>query len=267
MSEHESKQNAAAEESGASTVRDGNAARATAEGGAAGARGRGTVVVEIPAPQGLLGLAPIISVLLLAAAWGVVGIGYLCVPGSVAGAVLALACAAMNLGSGSIAQPALCLGIALACAGLCLPLWRGCQAGRRRGFIVGTDDYLVKPIDAQEMVLRVRALLRRSQIAFERRLRIGEVELNYDALTVSRPGTSLTLPPKEFYLLFKLLAYPDQIFTRAQLMEEVWESRYIEDASTVNVHVNRLRKRFAGWPEFEIVTVRGIGYKAVRHDG
>lgn len=144
---------------------------------------------------------------------------------------------------------------------------KGEPVDRRRGFIVGTDDYLVKPIDAQEMVLRVRALLRRSQIAFERRLRIGEVELNYDALTVSRPGTSLTLPPKEFYLLFKLLAYPDQIFTRAQLMEEVWESRYVDDASTVNVHVNRLRKRFAGWPEFEIVTVRGIGYKAVRHDG
>lgn len=132
MSEHESTQYAVPAESGASTVREGNAARATAEGGAAGARGRGTVVVEIPAPQGLLGLAPIISVLLLAAAWGVVGIGYLCVPGSVAGAVLALACAAMNLGSGSIAQPALCLGIALACAGLCLPLWRGCQAGRRQ---------------------------------------------------------------------------------------------------------------------------------------
>lgn len=128
MSEHEGKQKTAAEESGASASREGGAARAAAEGDA---RERGTVVVEIPAPQGLLGLAPVISALLLAAAWGVVGIGYICVPGSVAGALLALACAAMNLGGG-IAQPALCLGIALACAGLCLPLWYACQVGRRQ---------------------------------------------------------------------------------------------------------------------------------------
>lgn len=132
-----------------------------------------------------------------------------------------------------------------------------------RGFLVGTDDYMVKPVNEEEMLLRIKALLRRSQIANERKLRIGKVTLDYDALTVSREGIGQTLPQKEFYLLYKLLSYPDKIFTRLQLMDEIWgmESETID--TTVNVHVNRLRKRFEAWPEFEIVAVRGIGYKAV----
>lgn len=136
-----------------------------------------------------------------------------------------------------------------------------------KGFLVGTDDYMVKPVNEEEMLLRIKALLRRSQIANERKLRIGKIILDYDALTVSREGVGQTLPQKEFYLLYKLLSYPDKIFTRLQLMDEIWgmESETVD--TTVNVHVNRLRKRFDEWPEFEIVAVRGIGYKAVIANG
>lgn len=132
-----------------------------------------------------------------------------------------------------------------------------------KGFLVGTDDYMVKPVNEDEMLLRIKALLRRSQIANERKLHIGKVTLDYDALTVSREGAGQTLPQKEFYLLYKLLSYPDKIFTRLQLMDEIWgmESETVD--TTVNVHVNRLRKRFETWPEFKIIAVRGIGYKAV----
>lgn len=132
-----------------------------------------------------------------------------------------------------------------------------------KGFLVGTDDYMVKPVNEDEMLLRIKALLRRSQIANEHKLHIGKVTLDYDALTVSRDGAGQTLPQKEFYLLYKLLSYPDKIFTRLQLMDEIWgmESNTVD--TTVNVHINRLRKRFEQWPEFEIVAIRGIGYKAV----
>ena len=136
-----------------------------------------------------------------------------------------------------------------------------------RGFLVGTDDYMVKPVNEEEMLLRIKALLRRSQIANERKLHIGRVTLDYDALTVSREGIGQTLPQKEFYLLYKLLSYPDKIFTRLQLMDEIWGMDSETVDTTVNVHVNRLRKRFESWPEFEIVAVRGIGYKAVIHNG
>lgn len=132
-----------------------------------------------------------------------------------------------------------------------------------RGFLVGTDDYMVKPVNEEEMLLRIKALLRRSQIANERRLHIGKVTLNYDSLTVSRDGVSQTLPQKEFYLLYQLLSYPDRIFTRLQLMDEIWGMDSNTVDTTVNVHVNRLRKKFETWPEFKIVAVRGVGYKAV----
>ncbi len=132
---------------------------------------------------------------------------------------------------------------------------------KQKGFLVGTDDYMVKPIDVNELVLRVGALLRRSKIANEHKLTIGEVTLNYDALTVSRNGTSLTLPKKEFYLLFKLLSYPSVIFTRLQLMDEIWGMDSEADDRTVDVHIKRIRERFLNYPEFEIVTVRGLGYK------
>lgn len=135
----------------------------------------------------------------------------------------------------------------------------------RRGFLVGTDDYLVKPVDPEEMVLRCKALMRRARIVSDRRIVMGDVVCDYDALSVTRAGQPpVTLPPKEFYLLYKLLAYPGQVFTRLQLMDEVWGLDSDSDFATVNVHVNRLRTRFEGWPEFQIQTVRGIGYRAVR---
>ncbi|MCD8218686.1 MAG: response regulator transcription factor [Clostridiales bacterium] len=136
---------------------------------------------------------------------------------------------------------------------------------RCKGFLVGTDDYMVKPVNEEEMLLRIKALLRRAQIANEHKLKIGKVTLDYDNLSVSREGVSLTIPQKEFYLLYKLLSYPDKIFTRLQLMDEIWGMDSETVDTTVNVHVNRLRKKFDSWPEFEIIAVRGIGYKAVVH--
>ncbi len=136
---------------------------------------------------------------------------------------------------------------------------------RCRGFLVGTDDYMVKPVNEEELLLRIRALLRRSRIANERKLHIGRVTLDYDALTVSRDGVSQTIPQKEFYLLYKLLSYPDKIFTRLQLMDEIWGMDSETVDTTVNVHVTRLRRRFESYPEFEIVAIRGVGYKGVIH--
>jgi len=135
---------------------------------------------------------------------------------------------------------------------------------KRRGFIVGTDDYMTKPFDEQEMILRIRALLRRAQIANDHKLTIGDVVLDYDALTVSRGNETNTLPQKEFQLLFKLLSYPGMIFTRLQLMDEIWGMESETDDHTINVHINRLRDRFKDFSEFEIMTVRGLGYKAVK---
>lgn len=135
---------------------------------------------------------------------------------------------------------------------------------RRRGFIVGTDDYMTKPIDEEEMLLRIRALLRRARIASERRIKIGGVVLDYDSLTVSRGCDVQELPQKEFLLLYKLLSYPGKIFTRIQLMDEIWGAESDTGWETVTVHIGRLRKRFENWSEFEIVSVRGLGYKAVK---
>jgi len=136
-------------------------------------------------------------------------------------------------------------------------------AEKKRGFLVGTDDYMVKPVDEEEMALRIKALLRRSQIVNERRLTVGKTVLDYDARTVSRDGTVQELPNKEFLLLYMLLSYPGRIFTRRGLMDEVWDMNSDTDMRTVDVHVNRLRDRFVGNPDFEIATVRGLGYKTV----
>lgn len=136
---------------------------------------------------------------------------------------------------------------------------------KRKGFIVGTDDYMTKPVDEEEMILRIRALLRRAQIVNERRITIGDVCLDYDSLTVSRGDESQALPRKEFYLLYKLLSYPGKIFTRIQLMDEIWGMESQSDDNTINVHINRLRKRFEDYPEFTIETIRGLGYKAVKN--
>lgn len=136
----------------------------------------------------------------------------------------------------------------------------------KQGFVVGIDDYLTKPFDFDVLLLRIKALLRRSKIVSENKLTVGHVELDYNSYTVTTPTWSEQLPQKEFLLLFKLLSYPDMVFTRLQLMDEIWGMDAESDEHTVNVHVNRLRTRFADTSDFEIVTVRGLGYKAVRHD-
>ena len=141
---------------------------------------------------------------------------------------------------------------------------RQMPADKRQGFLVGTDDYITKPIDEVEMLLRIKALLRRARIASEHRIVLGEVVLDYDSFTVSRGGETQELPQKEFLLLYKLLSYPGKIFTRIQLMDEIWGAESDTGWETVTVHIGRLRKRFESWPEFEIVSVRGLGYKAVK---
>ncbi|MCL2388183.1 MAG: response regulator transcription factor [Defluviitaleaceae bacterium] len=138
---------------------------------------------------------------------------------------------------------------------------------RKRGFLVGTDDYMVKPVDMEEMLLRVKALLRRAKIINERKIAIGQVLLNYDTHTVTREKERVMLPQKEFMLLYKLLSYPNMVFTRVQLMEEIWGVDSESDNHTVSVHISRLRDKFFMWPEFDIETVRGLGYRAVRHEG
>ena len=137
---------------------------------------------------------------------------------------------------------------------------------KRKGFLVGTDDYLVKPFDEEEMILRIKALLRRAKIVSERKITIGQVTLSYDTLTVSRTLERITLPQKEFLLLYKLLSYPGTVFTRIQLLDEIWGVDTESAEHTVSVHIGRLRERFYSWPEFSVDTVRGLGYKAVRND-
>lgn len=136
---------------------------------------------------------------------------------------------------------------------------------RKKGFLAGTDDFMTKPVDTEEMLLRIRALLRRARIVSERRIQLGDVTLDYDSLTVSRPGETVTLPQKEFLLLYKLLSYPGKIFTRIQLMDEIWGAESDSGWETVTVHIGRLRRHFENWSEFEIVSVRGLGYKAVKN--
>lgn len=135
---------------------------------------------------------------------------------------------------------------------------------KKKGFLVGTDDYITKPVDEEEMLLRIKALLRRAKIANEHRIVIGDVVLDYDSLTVSRKEEVIELPQKEFLLLYKLLSYPGKIFTRIQLMDEIWGASSGTGWETVTVHIGRLRKKFENWDEFKIESVRGLGYKAVK---
>ena len=135
---------------------------------------------------------------------------------------------------------------------------------KKKGFLVGTDDYMAKPIDEEEMILRIRALLRRAKIANERKIEIGNVVLDYDAFSVYKGEEVIELPQKEFLLLYKLLSNPGKIFTRIQLMDEIWGNNSDTGWETVTVHIGRLRKKFEGWEEFEIQSVRGLGYKAVK---
>lgn len=132
----------------------------------------------------------------------------------------------------------------------------------KKGFLSGTDDYMTKPVDEEELILRIHALLRRSRIVSERSLTVGNTILNYDTLSVKSGSCEQILPQKEFYLLYKLLSYPNQIFTRIQLMEDIWGPSSDSTDATVSVHINRLRNRFEDCPDFSIVTIRGLGYKA-----
>ena len=135
---------------------------------------------------------------------------------------------------------------------------------RHKGFLAGTDDYMTKPVDETEMLLRIKALLRRAQIANERRISFENIVLDYDSMTVERAGERVVLPQKEFLLLYKLLSYPGKIFTRIQLMDEIWGADSETGWETVTVHIGRLRKRFENWDEFSIESVRGLGYRAVK---
>lgn len=134
----------------------------------------------------------------------------------------------------------------------------------KRGFLLGIDDYMIKPINVNEMVLRVGALLRRAQIINEKKQCINETLLDYDSLSVYQNGESILLPQKEFYILYKLASYPNRIFTRQELMDEFWGLDSETDIRTVDVHINRLRDRFKSNNDFEIITVRGLGYKVVK---
>lgn len=136
----------------------------------------------------------------------------------------------------------------------------------QKGFRMGADDYMIKPINVRELVLRAETLLRRAKIQSEKKIVVGSTTLDYDALTVTVHGKESILPQKEFFLLYKLLSYPNKIFTRPQLMDEIWGMFSETDERTVNTHINRLRDRFADCDDFEIVTVRGLGYKAVKKD-
>ena len=140
---------------------------------------------------------------------------------------------------------------------------RETQDDKKRGFIIGADDYMVKPVDEEEMILRIAALLRRAKIAGDRQLTVGKTTLYYDAYAVETAEGLIELPQKEFLLLFKLLSYPNKIYTRRQLMDEIWDMDSESDERTVDVHVSRLRDKYRNCPDFEIVTVRGLGYKAV----
>ena len=137
-------------------------------------------------------------------------------------------------------------------------------ADKNRGFAIGIDDYMTKPVDQDEFLYRIKALLRRAKIANERKIVIGEVVIDYDSLPVTRGDEVQELPQKEFLLLYKLLSYPGKIFTRIQLMDEIWGTESETGWETVTVHIGRLRRRFENFCEFEIVSVRGLGYKAVK---
>ena len=134
---------------------------------------------------------------------------------------------------------------------------------KKKGFSIGADDYMVKPIDFEELILRIGAILRRSKIVNDHKITIGNTVLDYNTLSVTSNGECNTLPKKEFYLLFKLVSSPDTIFTRRQLLDEIWGMESMADERTVDVHIKRIRERYRDSNDFEIVTVRGLGYKAV----
>lgn len=134
---------------------------------------------------------------------------------------------------------------------------------KKQGFNLGADDYMTKPVDMEELILRVKALLRRSKISSDKQIILGEITLDYESIEIRTPLQTIVLPKKEFYLLYKLLSYPKKIFTRQELMDDIWGFESEADERTVDVHIKRLREKFGEYPEFEIVTIRGLGYKGV----
>lgn len=137
---------------------------------------------------------------------------------------------------------------------------------KKKGFETGIDDYMVKPIDLNEMILRVEALFRRSKIVHEKKIVVGATEFDLNGFTVIHHTTHIELPKKEFFLLYKLIAYPNKLFTRQELMEEIWGLDSNSDERTIDVHIKRIREKFSDNPDFEIVTMRGLGYKVVVYD-
>lgn len=134
---------------------------------------------------------------------------------------------------------------------------------KTQGFSVGADDYLTKPVNYDELLLRISALLRRAQITKGKQIIIGDITIDYNSLSIIKNQVSLKLPRKEFLILFKLLSYPNKIFTRSQLFNEFWGINSDSGEDTVKVHINKLRENIAGFDEFEVVTIRGLGYKGV----
>lgn len=140
---------------------------------------------------------------------------------------------------------------------------KGDIVDKQSGFLAGADDYMVKPVDLQELLLRVQALLRRAKSVNDRRLVLGNTKLEYDTWTVTDNQGSQILPQKEFKLIYKLLSYPGQIFTRQQILDDIWGPEEYVDSHTLDVHMSRLRERFKNNTDFEIVTIRGLGYRVV----
>ena len=138
---------------------------------------------------------------------------------------------------------------------------------KKRSYSIGVDDYMVKPIDINELVLRVGALLKRARINVSHKLEVGSTVLDYNSLSVSYNNKETTLPLKEFKLLFKLLSYPNKIFTRTQIMNECWGMYSESYDRTIDVHITHIREKFIDNEDFSIVTVRGLGYKAVINNG
>lgn len=141
---------------------------------------------------------------------------------------------------------------------------KGDIADKQSGFLSGGDDYMVKPIDINEMLLRVKALLRRARSVSEKRLQFGGTLLEYEKWTVTDANGVQILPQKEFQLLYKLISYPGQIFTRQQILSDIWGVDGYEDSHTLDVHISRLRDRFRNNPDFSIVTIRGLGYRVMK---
>ncbi len=136
---------------------------------------------------------------------------------------------------------------------------------KKQGFLLGADDYMVKPINMEEMILRVQVLLRRSQSINERKIRVGDLVLDYNQMSVIKKEKVYVLAQKEFLLLYKLLSTPNTIFTRQELIEEIWGLESESEHRTIDVHIKRIREKMCDVEEFEIITIRGIGYKCILH--